>query len=260
MQDLIGGAPKPTAHVLNASIRGISPENVVLLFDIEVENPYATGLPLIDLGYSLTSGGRRFLEGTMQPAGSIPAGGKQVIQLPATVKLSSLLGTLKGVRPGDVVPYTAEFKLGVDAPLVGRLDVPLSKRGEVPVPAVPRVDLASLDIGKLTADRITATAKLQVKNINRFPLELTKLAVSFALGGRDVGGSRLTRPLALAAGQTTTIDVPLSFSPRTAGMGLVNLLRGDQIAYQVAGSIDAGSRFGPFSMPFSHIGNTAVVK
>jgi len=260
LQDLVGGAPKPTVHVIGASIRGLSLENIVLLFDIEVENPYATSLPLIDLGYSLASGGRKFLEGAIKPTGSIPAHGKQVIQLPATVPFASLLATLKGVKPGSIVPYTADFKLGVDAPVAGRLDVPMSKSGELPIPAAPQVELSSLAIGKLGLDQTTAAAKLQVKNTNQFPLDLTKLGVSFALGGQDIGSTRLANPVKLPAGQATTLDVPLSFSPRTVGIGLVNLLRGNQIAYQVSGSVDANTRFGPLSLPFSHIGNTPVTR
>ena len=260
LQDLVGGAPKPTAHVIGASIRGLSLENIVLLFDIEVDNPYATSLPLIDLGYSLASGGRKFLEGTVKPTGSIPARGKQVIQLPATIPFAPLLATLKGVKPGAIVPYVAELKLGVDAPVVGRIDVPMSKSGDLPIPAAPQVELSSLAIDKFGLDQITAAAKLQVKNINQFPLDLTKLGVSFALGGQEIGSSRLANPVNLPAGQATTLDVPLSFSPRTAGAGLVNLLRGNQIAYKVSGSVDANTRFGPLSLPFSHIGNTAVTR
>jgi hypothetical protein len=54
--------------------------------------------------------------------------------------------------------------------------------------------------------------------------------------------------------------VPLSFSPRTIGASLFNLLRGKQIAYQVSGSIEANTRFGPISIPYSRIGNTPVAK
>jgi LEA14-like dessication related protein len=260
MQDLIGGTPKPTAHVIGASIRGLSLENIVLLFDVEVENPYAATLPLIDLGYSLISGGSKFLEGMVKPTGSIPARGKQVIQIPATVPFASLFATLKSVKPGAIVPYTADFKLGVDAPVLGRIDVPLSKSGELPVPAVPHVELTSLAIGKLSLDQMTASAKLQVKNTNQFPLDLTKLGVSFALGGQDVGSSKLASAASLQPGQTGTLEVPLSFSPRAVGIGLVNLLRGNQIAYKVSGSIEANTRFGPLSLPFSHIGNTPITR
>ncbi len=260
MQDLVGAAPKPSAQVIGTNIRGLTLENVVLLFDVEVENPYAVSLPLIDLAYALTSGGNKILEGTLKPSGSIPARGKQVLQVPATVAFASLFAALKSLKPGAVVPYTADFNFGVEAPVLGRLDVPLSKSGELPVPAVPQVALTSLDIGKLGLDEISASARMQIKNTNQFPLDLTKLGVSFALGGIEVGSSKLAYPVKLNAGQSATIEVPLAFAPRTVGIGLVNLLRGKQIAYQVAGSIEAGSRFGPLSLPFSHIGNTAVTR
>jgi len=84
MQDLIGAAPKPTAHVIGAGIRGLSLENIVLLFDVEVDNPYATSLPLVDLRYSLASGGKTFLEGTVQPTGSIPPRGSRRFSDPDT--------------------------------------------------------------------------------------------------------------------------------------------------------------------------------
>ncbi|MFL6580593.1 MAG: LEA type 2 family protein [Burkholderiales bacterium] len=258
IQDIIGGAPKPSAHVIGSSIRGLSLENIVLLFDVEVENPYATNLPLADLRYSLASNGTHFAEGSMHPTGSIPARGKQIIQLPVTVQFASLVAALKGVKAGAVVPYRAEVKIGVDAPVLGRVDVPLSRSGELPVPSAPQVQLSSLAIGKLGLDQVTATAKLQIKNPNQFTLDFTKLGVQFALGGLDVASTKLPNPVKLPAGQATIIEIPLSFSPRAAGVGIVNLLKANQIAYQVSGSIDANSRFGPLTLPFNHIGNTTV--
>lgn len=260
LQDVIGGTPKPTARVVGTSIRGLSLDNIVLLFDVEVENPYTTSLPLTDLGYSLTSGGNKFLEGTLTPTGSIPARGRQVIQLPATVPFSSLLAALKGVKPGAVVPYTANFRIGVNVPVLGRIDVPFSKSGELPVPTVPQVEVTSLSMAKLGLDQIKATAKLRIRNPNQFPLDLTRLSVNLALGGLDVGGSKLASPASIGSKQEATVEVPLSFSPRAVGIGIVNLLRGNQIAYQVSGSLDANTRFGPLSLPFSRISNAAITK
>ncbi|HEX4986641.1 MAG TPA: LEA type 2 family protein [Burkholderiales bacterium] len=260
MQDMLSSAPRPKARIIGSSIRGLSLENIVLLFDVEVENPYDAGLPLADLGYTLSSGGKPFLAGSLKPTGSIPAHGRQVLQVPATVQFAALAAALKGVRPGSVVPYTADFRLGMDAPVAGRLDVPLSKSGELPVPAVPQVELGALKVEKLGVEQIRATAKLRVRNTNQFPLDLTKLGVGFALAGQDVGSTRLANPVGLPAGGTAAVDVPLAISPKGAALGLVNLLRGNQIAYKVSGSLDANSRFGPISLPFSHIGNAAVTR
>ncbi|MEO8006004.1 MAG: LEA type 2 family protein [Betaproteobacteria bacterium] len=260
MQDMIGNAPKPSAHVVGVSIRGLSLQSIVLLFDIEVENPYAVALPLADLGYALTSNGKNFLEGSLKPTGTIPAHGKQVLQVPATVQFSSMASVLKGVKPGAVVPYTANFKIGVDTPVVGHVDVPLSKSGELPVPAVPRVEMESFAVEKLGVDQIKATAKLQIHNNNEFPLDLKRFGANFALAGVDIGGGRVGGPITLPAGKDVAINIPLSMSPRAVGMSLVNFLRGKEIAYNVSGAFDADTQFGPLSLPFNHTGNTAVTR
>ncbi len=260
LQDIAGMAQKPSAHVVGASLRGLTLQNAVLLFDIEVANPYAAALPLADLSYTLGSGGKKLLEGSLQPSGSIPARGSQVIQVPVTVAFAPVLATLKGIRPGALLPYTADFRIGVDAPMAGRLEVPFSRNGELPVPAVPRIEMSAFEIGELGLDRTTGTVKLQVRNTNQFPLELKRLGMSFALGGHDVGSSRLSDAASLQAGETVTLSVPLSFAPRTVGASLFNFLRGRQIAYQVAGTIEANTRFGPLSIPYSRMGNAAVVK
>lgn len=253
-------APKPTAHVVGSSIRGLSLSNVVLMFDVEVANPYSAALPLADLSYVLNSGGSKLMEGSIQPSGSIPAKGKQVIQLPVTVPFAPVMAAMKGVKPGAVLPYTANFRLGVDAPAIGRIDVPLSKSGELPIPAVPEVELATFEVGKLGLDKTSGTAKLRIRNTNQFELNVKRLGMGFALGGAEVGSSRLSDAATLQPGQSATLSVPLSFSPRAVGASLFNLLRGKQIAYKLEGTIEANTRFGPVSIPYSKIGNAAVVR
>lgn len=260
LQDMASLAAKPAARVVGSSIRGLSLQNVVLLFDVEVANPYDAGLPLADLSYTLDSNGRKLLDGSAQPSGSIPARGKQVLQVPVTVGFAPLLATLKDIRPGAVLPYTADFRISVDAPVLGRIEIPLSKSGELPVPAIPDIEMSSFEIGKLGLDRTSGTVKLRIRNTNQFPLDLKRLGMSFALGGVDVGSSRLSDAASLKPGESVTLSVPLSFSPRTIGASLFNLLRGKQIAYQVSGSIEADTRFGSISIPYSRIGNTPVAK
>jgi len=217
-------------------------------------------LPLADLGYTLSSGGHKFLEGSLKPSGSIPAKGKQVIQVPATVAFPPMMAALKNVKPGAVVPYAADFKLAADAPGVGRVEVPFSKSGEFPVPAAPEVEMTSFRIEKLALDQTRGTVKLKVRNTNQFHVGVKRIGMSFALGGQEVGSTRLSDAASLGPGESATLSVPLSFSARTAGASLINLLRGKQIAYQVSGSIEANTPYGPVTLPYSRIGNTPVTK
>lgn len=257
---LMDSAPRPSARVVSVNLQNITLEKVDLVFALEISNPYSVNLPLLDLGYAIGSGGTPLLNGTVRPSGSIPAGGTQIVQLPAIVQFAPLMQTLKNVRPGSVVPYKADFMLGVDTPLLGRVDVPVSKNGEFPVPAMPEVEMASLRIGTFSLDQISAVASLQVKNTNQFALDLTKLGISFSLAGQDVARTSLARTASLAPGQAVALEMPADFSPRKLGGGLYNLLRGNQIAYQIAGTVEAKSLFGPLALPYSRVGNTQIVK
>lgn len=257
-QTLLSSAPKPSARIIGVNLQNLTLEKIDLVFNVEITNPYDVSLPLAELTYSISSAGKQVLQGGVQPNGAIPAHGTQVIQLPAIVQFASLAKVLGNVRPGSVVPYKADLALGVDAPVVGRLSLPLTKSGEVPVPAVPEVELTAFDISALSLDEVKAVAKLRVKNTNQFPLDLSKLGFAFGLGGKEIGRTNLANATSLAPGQIATLEIPISFAPRKFGAGLLNLLRGNQIAYQLNGSIEANSRFGPISLPFSRIGNTPV--
>ena len=258
LDDVLKAAPKPTARITGAQLQGLSLKKVDLVFDVEVSNPYGVSLPLVELGYAVGSGGQRIVEGTAKPSGAVPANGTRVIQIPAGIEFASLMSAVKGVRPGSVVPYTADLNLGVDAPVVGRMDLPLSHSGELPVPAAPEVSLAAFDIGALSLDKVDATARLRVKNTNQFDLDLAKLALDLALGGKQVARTSLANKARLAPGQSAMLDVPVSFSPRSFGTGVFNLLRGTEAGYGISGSLEAGTRFGPLALPFKHSGKAPV--
>ncbi len=260
LEGILATAPKPTARIIGTEMKNLSLEKIDLIFNVEVANPYAVDLPLLDLAYTVGSGGTSLLQGTIKPSGAVQARGTSLIQIPARIIFASLIRTLKGVRPGSVVPYKADLTLGVDAPVAGRLTLPLSKSGELPVPAAPEVEVSSFEIAKLGMDETIATAKLQVKNTNSFALNLSRLSIELALGANKVANTSLANSAKIAPGQTVTVDVPLSFSPRSFGLAVINLLRGDKSAYSLVGSLYAGTPYGPLMLPFNRNGNTIIKK
>lgn len=260
LDETLSAAPKPTARIIGAELRHLNLQTADLLFTVEVSNPYVVGLPLLDLSYAIGSSGKNFMEGSMRPSGTVPAGGSSIVQLPARIDLVSLLETLQGVRPGSVVPYRADFTLGVDAPVIGRLNLPLSRTGELPVPAVPEVELVSFDIAALSLDAVKATAKLRVKNTNRFQIDLARFGASFVLGGQQIGRASLTNAARIGAGEAANLELPLAFSPNALGAGVYKLLTGSRTDYALTGSIEAATRYGPMRLPFSQAGTTPIRK
>jgi len=241
---------KPTAHVAGAHIQGFSLDSLTLLFDVEVGNPYSTPLPLVNLDYALSSRGAPFLTGRSDLSGSIPAMGSRNVSLPAKITFSSLLDTLANVRPGSVVPYAADLGVSVDAPILGRIRIPLRKEGEVPVPAVPEVSIAGVSWDQLALNEARGRITVDIANTNRFPLDLSKLQYALSLNGSPVANSAVEKPVTVAAdGGEGSVEIPFSFAPIALGFGVFQALTSGEATFGLAGDLDVKTPYGPLSMP-----------
>jgi LEA14-like dessication related protein len=260
IQPIVETVPKPTARIVGANLHNLSFEKVDLVFDVEVSNPYAVGLPLAGLAYAIGSGEHTIVRGNLKPAGSIPARGSQIIQVPAIVQFAAAVKALGGVRPGSVIPYRADLTLSVNAPALGPVELPLSQSGELPIPAMPQISLASFDIARLSLDQVKANAKIQLRNTNQFAIDLSKVALSLTLGNQEIAQTSFANSTKLAPGNAVTIYVPLTLSARALGTEVFNLLRGNKAAYSLSGSLETGTPYGPLSLPFKASGTAPIVK
>jgi LEA14-like dessication related protein len=246
--------------VADAALSDLSLEAVTLDLDLEVSNPYSVALPLLGAEYRLSSGGRQFLSGAGEQGGSIPAGGKGTYPVTARIPFADLLTVLSGIKPGARVPYEAEMGLFVDAPALGKIELPVSHSGEFPVPAVPEVDLAEIKWDELSLTRVAASLSLDIKNTNDFPISLDELSYALKLGGVNVGKAGAERDAAFTAGGTERLTVPLNFSPMDAGIGLFNMLTGSGGSYEITGALKAMTDYGAVDLPFSRKGETLFSK
>ena len=248
---------RPSARLAGVGLRELGLDSATLLFDVEVENPYSVPLPLVNLDYGLSTDGKPFVSGSADIQGTVPAKSKKSVPLPAKVVFLEVLKALEGVRPGAVVPYTAEVGLSVDAPAVGRLRLPMTKKGELPIPAVPDVSIAEIKWDKLTLDEAGGRAKLNLVNRNQFPVDLSKFSYALSLGGVEVARSSIAKPVAFEAnGGAGAIEIPISFSPKAAGLAVFEMLLGKGGTYGLAGTLDLATPFGPASLPIDKVGKT----
>jgi LEA14-like dessication related protein len=258
--DLLG-LQKPSARLSGVRLRDVGLTSATMLFDVEVTNPYAAPLPLVNLDYSLASAGRPFLADKADLQGTIPANGRKVLELPAKLNYARVLEALKGVRPGAVVPYEAELGLSVDAPAVGALRLPLRKEGKLPVPAAPDVAVTQVKWDRLTLDRAGGKVTVAVTNRNRFAVEMSKLTYALSLGGVKVADAAVARSAAFEAdGGKATIEIPLAFSPKQLGLAVFGMLTGRQAGYRLRGALDLQTPFGPMSLPVDRAGKTIFRK
>jgi LEA14-like dessication related protein len=247
----------PSARVTGVRIQDVGLDAATLLFDVEVTNPLALPLPLANVDYSLASAGAAFLSGKAQVQGTVPATSSKTVSVPARVVYLELLKVLKGVRPGSVVPYAAEIGFSVDVPSAGPLRLPLKKEGQLPIPTAPDVEVRSVDWSKVTLDEAGGRVVLGIVNRNQFPVDLSKLSYALSLGGVEVANASLAKAVSLAASDGAgTLEIPISFSPKQAGLAVLAMLTGKGSGYSLSGVVDVGTPFGPMSLPVKKIGET----
>jgi len=216
---------------------------------------------LVGVDYALATSDKSFLDGKADLSGSIPARGKRTVTLPASVQFDQLLRAVQGVRPGQVVPYKADLGLSVDGsavPGVGTLRLPVSKQGELPVPNVPKVEVAEVQWSKLDLTEASAVVKLRVENTNQFPVDLSSLGYRLSLGGTQVADAMVDKPIAFEPGKAQTVDIPLRVSPAQLGVAAFGMLTQKSAQYDLRGTLSGTTPFGPIDLPFSRSGTTSM--
>ncbi len=259
---VLAGLDKPRASVKGARLSGLTLTGATLDFDVAVDNPYGVPLPLTDLRYGLSSGNsaQPFAQGKANVAGTIPAKGSRTLQVPVTLDFASVMGLVQGLRPGKLLPYQADLELSVDAPGVGLIGLPLRQSGQLPIPAVPKFDVSQLKWSELSLSRVAGTMDLGITNTNEFPLNLSALSYVLSLGGNRVFESVAKNGLDLAPGAAGRLQIPISFSPAQAGLGLLSMLGGSGGGYNLEGILDAKTPFGALALPFAQAGQAAFSK
>jgi len=131
---------KPSVALKGLSFGEINLESATLLFDVEVGNPYSVPLPLTNMDYALTSSQRALFAGKVDSAQTIPARQKTVLTVPAKVGYLDLVMAFKDIRPGIDIPYKADTKFLMDAPVLGPIAIPALQEGHLTVSAIPNID------------------------------------------------------------------------------------------------------------------------
>ena len=256
LRDMLEGTQRPAASIAGVAIDGLGLDGLTLRFDIRVENPYDADLPLTSFDYTLASRNLKFLSGKTDLQRTVPSRGTRMAALHANVDFKQLMEILKDVKPGEVIPYTAEIDLSVNAPVVGLLRLPLKHDGQLPIPAPPDVSVTEIKWDAVTLDYARGRVRLAVVNRNSFPVSLTKFNCALSLGGTDVATCSVEEKTSFAAGGSQDLDIPIGFAPKQAGLAILGILTGKGAGYGLKGAVDLATPYGPVSLPVEKAGST----
>ncbi|MCG7966272.1 MAG: LEA type 2 family protein [Candidatus Thiodiazotropha taylori] len=231
---------QPTGEVKGVKLSGLDLRGIDLLFDVEVDNPNPVAISLDGLDYDLKLLNRSFLKGQQSMGMSLAADGTSQVKLPVRMEFERLLQHYSELSNRDDVPYQLDLGLGIDVPLLGRVRLPMSYQGRLPVPKLPDVRVSRIDVQRLSLQAIDLMLELEVENPNRFALMLQRLDYQFKLNGIDVGQGAAAQSLNIDKQGKGRVRLPLSLDLQKAGGGLYSALMGGRgLSYELSGMLDA---------------------
>ncbi|KAI0510692.1 hypothetical protein KFK09_011301 [Dendrobium nobile] len=254
------GFGKPTADVKGVHIPSINLHKAEIVFDVLVSNPNPIPIPLIDINYLIESDGRKLVSGLIPDAGTIHAHGSETVKIPVVLIYDDIKNTYDDIKPGSIIPYTVKVDLIVDVPIIGRLTIPLEKKGEIPVPYKPDVDVEKIHFEKFSFEETIATLHLKLENKNDFDLALNKLDYEIWLSEMSIGSAELNDSTKFEKNGISKMQIPIAFRPKDFGSALWDMIRGRGTGYSIKGNIDVDTPFGAMKLPISKEGGTTRLK
>ncbi|XP_055800896.1 uncharacterized protein LOC129870229 [Solanum dulcamara] len=251
---------KPTADVTTVHFPHINLKKAEIVADVLVKNPNPIPIPLIDINYLIESDGRKLISGLIPDAGTIHAYGSETVKIPINLVYDDIKDTYRDIKPGSIIPYRIKIDLIVDVPVFGRLTLPLEKKGEIPVPHKPDIDLEKIHFQKFSSEETVAVLKLRLENKNDFDLALNELDYDVWLSDVNVGGADLEKSAKIGKNGISYMDLPITFRPKDFGSALWDMLRGRGTGYTMKGHINVDTPFGAMKLPISKEGGTSRLK
>lgn len=254
------GFGKPTADVTAIHIPSIDLKTIELIVDVLVQNPNPVPIPLCDINYLIESDGRKLVSGLIPDAGTLHAHGSETIKVPLKLVYDDIKNTYKDINEGSIIPYKVLIELIVDVPVLGRLTLPLERKGEIPVPYKPEIDLTKVTFEEFSFEETSATMHMKLMNKNDFDMGLNAFEYQVWLGDENIGGAKLDKCAKIEKNGEGIVEIPISFRPKDFGSALWDIIKGKGTGYSVKGSIEVDSVFGPMKLPFSREGGKTKLK
>ena len=266
INNFVGGAkPRhPEVDFVGAKLTGLSFDAADLLFDIKIRNPNSVGLKMAGFDYNFLINDNSFVKGDKRDPLSIAAAGESVVQIPLSLSYVSIYQAFQSLRNQDVSNYQIKVGFSFDIPVLGVVNIPVSKSGEFPLLKLPKVKLAALKLKNLSLTGADLLLGVQLDNPNAFSMLLNGLQYQFEVGGRDwVSGSTEKATQVAEKGQGV-IEIPISLNLLEMGTSVYRLLAGDKdLDYQLGGNLDLGTSLpllGAVSLPFDRSGSIELTR
>lgn len=256
---------KPQLNVDKVRLTGLSFDAVDLAFDVKIQNPNSLGINLAGFNYDFKLGAASFLQGRQDSQIVIQSLGESVLVFPLKLQFKDLYNAYQNLKNQDSTEYTMDFGLAFNLPILGPVNVPVSKSGHLPLLKLPKLDDISLQMKKLSFTSADLELKLDLDNPNAFALALTKLNYDFNINGSTWAKGLAAEPIQLSQKGKSAVRIPISLNLLQVGQSLYQMLtkKEQKFDYSLKANMDLQSSIpmlGQINLPVDKTGQLQILR
>ena len=255
---------RPQVDFAGAKITGLSFDAADLMFDLRIRNPNSVGMKITGFDYDFLINGNSFLKGNQDRGLEIEASGESIVQLPLSLRYTDLYQTFASLRDQDISTYQINFGFAFDLPILGRVDIPVSKTGDFPLLRIPRIGIDTLRLRSLSLTGADLVLRVQVDNPNAFSMLLEKLQYQFEVNEQKWISGYAEEPTEIAEEGQGFIEIPIFLDLFEMGRSVYQLLAGgDDLSYKFGGNLDLATSLPlleEVSLPFDRSGSIRPIR
>ncbi|HUX14523.1 MAG TPA: LEA type 2 family protein [Spirochaetia bacterium] len=233
---------KPRAQVTKAEVEKLNFEGAQIGVDVKITNPNAIGVSLSGFSYAFAVNGVSFITGDFTQGFSIAANGDSTVHVPVAFVYQKLISSIASLAGRNEAAYRIDLKFAFDVPVLGKVEVPITAEGKLPVVRVPDIKFTALTVKQLTLSGAVVAIRLDLRNPNIFALSLGTLDYAFSVNGSSWVSTRIDREVTVDPGSGATIEIPISLDFASTGRTLFSLLSSAApVDYRFHGSMSVGT-------------------
>jgi LEA14-like dessication related protein len=227
---------KPRVSFSSAELIGLTFADVDLLFVLEIENPNSFGVHMAGFDYDFRIDDASFVSGVSEDRLDIDAGGSSTVELPVNVAYSDLFSSFSSLIDKDESTYQISCGFTFDLPVLGRIRIPVSREGELPVLRVPKIRYGGLELTNLTFTKAELELSMYLDNPNALSLNLSSLTYDLEINQAPWVEGGLKRTVEIGEHEEGVIRLPFTLNLIEIGMGAYDILREKKpVEYRVSG-------------------------
>jgi len=220
----MASAQKTTLSLFDFKIDNISLQEVYLCFDVEVNNPNSFQISLNHYAYDFQINGNSFVTGTQNLETELEASSTSIFQIPVTFEFQELYDLFSSLKGQDETEFMIDGIAGVDVPILGTMEIPISKSGTIPVIKPPSISVQSLKLTELSLSKVAFEFGLDINNPNSFQLDVVNLDYALDINGFNSISGLIEEAAEVAPKSNSLLIIPFEFNLLQIGMGAYQVI------------------------------------